>query len=83
LQTCGNIIEGKWKIKDDNLLLFKYSNRYRIDSLNNIPEWKIKLIVNPENPEVYLINGNKIISKNYFLNNKNENHKIINILKKK
>jgi hypothetical protein len=82
LQTCGNIIEGKWKRKDDSLLLFKYSNKYRIDSLNNIPEWKIKLIVNPQNPDIYLINGDKIILKSNFLNSKYENHKMIIKLKK-
>src|SRR5438094_62877 len=33
--TCGNIISGRWRIKSDSLVLFIYTNRLRVDSLNS------------------------------------------------
>jgi hypothetical protein len=32
--TCGNIMTGTWKIKDDSLMLMMETNRWRNDSLN-------------------------------------------------
>lgn len=43
MKNCGNILEGKWKVKKDSLLLFINSNRFVIDSLNKNPKLKEQL----------------------------------------
>ena len=43
MKNCGNILEGKWGVKKDSLLLFINSNRFVIDSLNEIPKLKEQL----------------------------------------
>lgn len=43
MKNCGNILEGKWKVENDSLLLFASSNRFVIDSLNEIPKLKEQL----------------------------------------
>ena len=43
MKNCGNILEGKWKVKKDSLLLFINSNRFVIDSLNKKPKLKEQL----------------------------------------
>jgi hypothetical protein len=62
MKNCGNILEGKWKKKNDSLLLFISSNKYVIDSLNEIPEWKEQLKINNDKPLFYIIK-NKILYK--------------------
>jgi hypothetical protein len=58
LQTCGNHISGKWKIKQgDTLLLFCERNRLRNDSLNK----REKSSCGTE-PEKYFINDDMLES---------------------
>ena len=45
MKNCGNILEGKWNVKKDSLILFINSNRFVIDSLNEIPKLKEQLKV--------------------------------------
>lgn len=80
-KTCANIIEGKWEIKKDSLLLYCKTNKYIIDSLNNIPEWKDKLKVNSEKPEVFLKKGN-VLKANHLVYDNNKESVIIERLKR-
>lgn len=45
MKNCGNILEWKWNVKKDSLILFINSNRFVIDSLNEIPKLKEQLKV--------------------------------------
>jgi len=41
--TCGNKITGRWSFKKGTVDLNITSNRFRIDSLNELPEWKSQI----------------------------------------
>ena len=68
-KTCGNIINGNWKVSNDSLLLFVKSNRYRIDSLNYSKRYpKIDTLL-PKKPMVFIIKKNRLRD-NLFYNGK-------------
>lgn len=43
MKNCGNILEGTWEVKNDSLNLLINSNRFVIDSLNEIQELREQL----------------------------------------
>jgi len=34
--TCGNILTGRWRVEKDSIILHEKTNRFRLDSLNNV-----------------------------------------------
>lgn len=59
--TCGNILTGKWCVKEDTLLLFCESNKYAIDSFNQYG-FNGKFMECSEKPDRYLVNGSRLVS---------------------
>lgn len=62
MKNCGNILEGKWNVKNDSLLLFVSSNRFVIDSLNKIPKLKEQLKIDENKSSSFKLK-NKILYK--------------------
>lgn len=58
--TCGNIMTGTWRVKNDSLLLFCENNRWRIDSLQVFGfngTWPGV----PEKPQSFFIDGTDLL----------------------
>lgn len=71
--TCGNIVKGKWNIRNDSLFLFCEENRYRNDSLN-----QIKALSCGSKPAVYIVVYGKTIELKQTFSSKNK--RIVNNL---
>jgi len=41
--TCGNKMTGRWSFDSETGYLYITSNRFRIDSLNESPEWRSQI----------------------------------------
>lgn len=75
LNTCGNVIKGKWKTKHDSLLLYCTYNYIKNDSIRNV-----RKPVCGDKPSVFFIEyENTVLLKSYFFSN---NRKIINNLER-
>ena len=60
-QTCGNIMTGTWSVKKDSLMLNIKTNRFQIDSLNEVGFEGRKLV--QEGEGYFLIRGNDLVRK--------------------
>ncbi len=63
MKNCGNVLEGKWKVEKDSLLLFIDSNRFVIDSLNEIPKLKEQLKLYENKTSSFKLKGKKLFKK--------------------
>lgn len=83
MKNCGNILEGKWKVKKDSLLLFINSNRFVMDSLNKNPKLKEQLKFE-ENKYISFKLNKKVIFKKILTTGTNGDKSILALkLKKK
>lgn len=82
LTSCGNTLKGDWKIKNDSLLLYIQSNKFNIDSLNHLPEWKVQLETENKKPYFYIIKKNKLYHKGTFIENGKTLIIVNNLIKK-
>lgn len=67
--TCGNIILGTWKEKNDSLFLYVESNRFRNDSIQKVGlngTWPVI----SDQPIIFKIKNNKLIQISKVYNDK-------------
>ncbi len=73
--TCGNISEGIWKVRNDSLFLYCKTNKYQIDSLNIVGFNGIFAKCNPV-PTILFIKGNSLENR-MIIDNRNAIDKLI------
>ena len=82
LTTCGNILNGKYKLSADSIFLFATRNRFRIDSLNkwNYTKTTTDSIRQLTIPYIrYKVDGDQLVS---VTKRKKLKGKVFNILEK-
>lgn len=82
MKNCGNILEGRWKVKHDSLVLFINSNKFVIDSLNEISILKDQLKLNETKNSCFKMK-NGIISKSIITTETNGDKAILFLKLKK
>ena len=74
--TCGNVLTGRWRVEKDSIILHEKTNRFRLDSLNNVlPPPRIGI-------DKFGIHLNKLYKKG-IITIKGKEQKVLDILIKK